>query len=50
MSRQLAEVDGNRTHHTPYRRVRGFEDQGSHQTPVTSAPVQSNRVQRRVNA
>ena len=32
----MAEVDGNRTHHTPQGRVHGFEDQGSHQTPVTS--------------
>ena len=32
----MAEMDGNRTHHTPLERVHGFEDQGSHQTPVTS--------------
>lgn len=40
MSSRLAEVDGNRTHHTPFRRVHGFEDQGSHQTPVTSEQAQ----------
>lgn len=27
-------MDGNRTHHTLFERVHGFEDQGSHQTPV----------------
>jgi hypothetical protein len=33
----MAEANGNRTHPGPSRPHTGFEDQGHHQAPVTSA-------------
>ena len=35
----MAEANGNRTHPGPYQPHTGFEDQGHHQAPVTSAKV-----------
>ena len=34
---KMAEANGNRTHPGPSRPYTGFEDQGHHQAPVTSA-------------
>ena len=36
---KMAEANGNRTHPGPYRPHTGFEDQGHHQAPVTSAGI-----------
>ena len=33
----MAEANGHRTHAGPYQPHTGFEDQGHHQAPVTSA-------------
>jgi hypothetical protein len=36
---KMAEANGNRTHPGPSRPHTGFEDQGHHQAPVTSAGI-----------
>jgi len=37
----MVEANGNRTHPGPYQPHTGFEDQGHHQAPVTSAKALS---------